>query len=89
MDRDLPGFSSKELVAKIRQESKKVAIILLFNNSIERFHPDKFDVDYCASKIDPPNRMLEAILRARRKHENNTLSKGEPRSFEKNENRKV
>ena len=75
MDRDLPGLSSKELVARIRQESKEVVIILLFNNSIEKFHPDKLDVDYCASKIDPPTRMLEAILRARSRYESNSSSK--------------
>jgi len=75
VDRDLPGLSSKELVTRIRQESKEVVIILLFNNSIERFQPGRLDVDYCASKIDPPTRMLEAILKARRRHENNSSSK--------------
>jgi DNA-binding NarL/FixJ family response regulator len=89
MDRDLPGLSSKELVTRIRQESKEVAIILLFNNSMEQFHPDNLDVDYCASKIDPPTRMLEAILKARRRYESNPSSKKEVGPSKIKEKRKI
>lgn len=66
MDSDLPGLSSQALVAGIRQRSKDGMIILLVNNSMEQSHPNRLDVDYCISKIDPPYRMLEAILKARR-----------------------
>jgi len=75
VDRDLPGLSSKELVKRIRQESNEVVIILLFNNSMEQFKPSKLDVDYYVSKIGSPTSMLEAILRGRRIHENNSSLK--------------
>jgi DNA-binding NarL/FixJ family response regulator len=66
MDYYLSGLSSRELVAKIREISREVLIILLLSNSKEHFSSDIPGVDYCASKIDPPDRMLEAILRASR-----------------------
>lgn len=69
MDGDLSGLSSKELVGKIRQKSKEVLIILLLSNSKPQFLADMPGVDYCASKIDPPDRMLEAILRAWRQRD--------------------
>ena len=66
MDYYLSGLSSKELVARIREISKEVLIIMLLSNSKEYFSSDIPGVDYFASKIDPPDRMLEAILRASR-----------------------
>jgi DNA-binding NarL/FixJ family response regulator len=65
MDRDLPGVSSKELVAEIRQRSKGAAIILLCNCALEQVHADQLDADFFVSKIDPPARMLDIFLKAR------------------------
>ena len=73
MDSDLPGMASKELVAKIRQSSKDVAIIFLYNSSLEQFFPDKLDVDFYASKIDPPARILETFLKADAWFENKSI----------------
>lgn len=64
IDSELPGIPLREMVARIRQDCGNAAIILLFNDSLEQFHPELLDVDYCIRKIDPPNRMLEAILKA-------------------------
>lgn len=65
IDSDLPGLSSQELVVGIRELSKDAVIIMLVNNSTEQLHLDALDIDYCISKIDPQNRMLEAILKTR------------------------
>ena len=73
MDSDLPGMASKELVTKIRHGSKEVAIIFLYNSSMEQFFPDKLDVDFYASKIDPPARILETFLKADAWFENKSI----------------
>lgn len=65
MDKDLPGISSQELVAEIRKRSKEVAIILLHNGSLEHTRSDKVDVDFFASKIDAPARILDTFLKAK------------------------
>lgn len=70
LDRDLPGLPAEELVAQVRQASKGLAIILLTSGSLERCQTDALDVDFIVSKIDPPNRMLEAILQAKCRLEN-------------------
>lgn len=64
LDRDLPGISTKELVAGIRQDIKAIVIILLFNSPLEQSRSDKLDVDFFVSKIDPPARMLDTFLKA-------------------------
>ena len=66
LDRDLPGISTKELVAGIRQDIKAIVIILLFNSPLEQSRSDKLDVDFFVSKIDPPARMLDKLLKAER-----------------------
>ena len=65
IDRDLPGISTREFVAEIRQRSNAVVIILLYNGSLELTHADRLDVDFFASKIDPPARILDTFLKAR------------------------
>jgi DNA-binding NarL/FixJ family response regulator len=64
IDRDLPGISTKELVAGIRQGSKAMVIILLSNSPLEQSRSDKLDVDFFVSKIDPPARTLDTFLKA-------------------------
>ena len=65
MDRDLPGISTQELVAEIRRCSGEVAIILLYNSSLELMNSGNLDVDFFTSKTDPPARILETFLKAR------------------------
>lgn len=65
LDRDLPGIPTWELVKSLHRFSAEVIIILLFNGAMEQFDADLFDVDYCASKMEPPARIIEAILNAR------------------------
>ena len=65
MDSDLPGLSTSEIVAGIRQRSKEVAIILLSNLALEQIRSDNLDVDFFASKIDPPARILDTFLKAK------------------------
>ncbi len=77
LDRDLPGIEIRALVKNIRQASKEVIIILLFNGPFAQFDSDPLDVDYYASKIDPPARVTEAILKARRRYESKTQSSEE------------
>ena len=65
MDKDLPGISSPQLVAEIRQRSKEVAIILLHNGSLEQTSLQKLDVDFFTSKTDPPARILDTFMKAK------------------------
>ena len=64
LDKDLPGDSTKELVAGIRQASKRVAVILLYYDSLEDLQVEQLMVDFFASKVDPPARMLDTLLKA-------------------------
>jgi len=74
LDRDLPGLPAEELVARVRQASKGVAIILLTSGPLERCQTDALDVDFNVSKFDPPNRMLDAILKAKCRLESKSSS---------------
>lgn len=74
LDRNLPGLETGKLVKSIRQISKEVTIILLFNGPFEQFDTEPLDVDYYASKIDPPIRIIEAISKARYRDENKSHS---------------
>ena len=65
MDRDLPGISTQELLAEIRRRSGKVAIILLYNSSLELMNSGNLEVDFFTSKTDPPATILETFLKAR------------------------
>ena len=77
LDRNLPGLETGKLVKSIRQISKAVTIILLFNGPFEQFDTEPMDVDYYASKIDPPVRIIEAISKARCRDENKSHSSQE------------
>lgn len=81
LDRDLPGIETRKLVKSIRQASKEAIIILLFNGPYAQFDSDPLDVDYYASKIDPPTRVIEAILKARRRYESKMQSSQEDQEF--------
>ncbi len=65
LDKELPGLSIKELVTRIRQWQKMVAIILLYNETLDDIQVNELGVDFVASKVDPPARMLETLLKAR------------------------
>jgi len=75
MDRDLAGLSLKELVARIRQNSGDVVIILLFNGPLEQSHTDTLDVDFRASKNDPPSRILDTFMKAKSWHESRSSTR--------------
>ncbi len=64
LDCSLPGMPPSELTASIRRASKDVVIILLTSNPLDRCQTDGLDVDYVVSKVDPPNRMLDVILKS-------------------------
>ncbi len=65
LDRDLPSLPAEELVARVRQTSKGIAIILLTTGPLERRQADTLDADFYVSKVDPPDRMLDTILKAK------------------------
>ncbi len=69
LDCGLPGLPTEELVARVRQASKGVAIILLTTGPIDRRQADSLNADFYVSKVDPPDRMLDAILKAKRQLE--------------------
>jgi DNA-binding response OmpR family regulator len=69
LDRDLPGLPYGELVAWVRQAVPGVAIILLTAVPLERRQADALDADFRVSKVDPPDRMLDAIFQAKRRLE--------------------
>ncbi len=75
LDRDLPGKSSAELVTSLRLTCKKVTVILLFNGELEQCNAESPDADYYISKIDPPARIMEAILKAKRCLDDQSISK--------------
>ncbi len=70
LDRDLPGTPVGELVKRLRQVPAELVIILLTSSPLEHFPAEALDVNYCASKIDPPHRILDAIINAKSKLEN-------------------
>jgi DNA-binding NarL/FixJ family response regulator len=65
VDSNLPGMPTGELVARVRRASKGVLIILLTSGPLEPCQVDTLDVDFLISKVDPPDRMGDAILKAR------------------------
>jgi DNA-binding NarL/FixJ family response regulator len=69
LDRELPGLPAGELVARVRLASQGVAIILLIGGPMERCQADALDADFYVSKVDPPNHMLDAILKAKHRLE--------------------
>ncbi len=70
LDCGLPGLPTEELVARVRQATKGGAIILLTTGPIDRRQADALNADFYVSKVDPPDRMLDAILKAKCRLEN-------------------
>ncbi|MCL4562074.1 MAG: hypothetical protein M1281_15870 [Chloroflexi bacterium] len=69
LDCDLPGLPIDLLVERMRQVAIGVTIILLTNVPLESCQKDGMDVDFHVSKVDPPNRILETISKAKRRLE--------------------
>ncbi len=65
LDCDLPGMPAEELVARVHQVAQGVAIILLTPGPLERHQTDAVNADFYVSKVGPPDRMLNAIWKAR------------------------
>lgn len=65
LDHSLPGLPIEDLVARVHQASKRIAIILLTTGPLDRHQTDALNADFYVSKVDPPDRMLNAILMAK------------------------
>jgi DNA-binding NarL/FixJ family response regulator len=67
LDRDLPGLLPAELVALVRRSAPRAAIILMTNGPIERRQAEALQADFTISKLDSPDRMLEAITQVQQR----------------------
>jgi DNA-binding NarL/FixJ family response regulator len=61
LDWDLPGMSREELFKTLRQSTCPPLIIVMSTNPEARQHALSIGVNFFVSKVDPPNRLTEAL----------------------------